>query len=119
MIKNNRKIKIENFKYANIYNLIKKNKVNSQKKVFFIIGSDNLINLHKWFKFKKIMEKINFIIVERPGYRNTLKRSNFFKQYCKFQIKKKVKAESFAQKSWFYYKTKGVNISSSNLRNSL
>ena len=40
-------------------------------------------------------------------------------QYSKFQIKGKVKAESFAQKSWFYYKTKGVNISSSNLRNSL
>ena len=119
LIKNNRKIKIGNFKYANTYNLIKKIKVNSQEKVFFIIGSDNLTNLHKWFKFKKIMEELNFIIVERPGYRNTLKRSNFFKQYSKFQIKGKVKAESFAQKSWFYCKTKGVNISSSNLRNSL
>ena len=57
---------------------IKKIRVNSQENVFFIIGSDNLTNLHKWFKFKKIMEEINFIIVERPGYRNTLKRSNFF-----------------------------------------
>ena len=87
--------------------------------MFFIIGSDNLTNLHKWFKFKKLIEEINFIIVERPGYRNTLKKSKFFKQYCKFQIKGKVKAESFVQKSWFYCKTKGVNISSSNLRNSL
>jgi len=120
LTKTNRKIFIENIKYVSVFQLInkikKKYKVN---KILFIVGSDNLKDLHKWHNFKYVMGNVNFIFIERPGYRNILKKSNFFKKYSNYQVKKKIMIQYLDDKSWVYYKTKGLNISSSILRNSL
>ena len=64
-------------------------------------------------------KQVIFIFIERPGYRNILKKSNFFKKYSNNQVKKKIMIQYLDDKSWVYYKTKGLNISSSILRNSL
>lgn len=34
----------------------------------FIIGSDNLLNLHKWYNYPYLQQYVSFIILPRPGY---------------------------------------------------
>ena len=45
--------------------------LNRDKKfeIFFIMGADNLINFHKWYKWKSIIKKCNILIFDRQGYR--------------------------------------------------
>jgi len=38
------------------------------KKIYLIIGSDNLKNLHLWDEFEKLKELVEFIVVNRDGY---------------------------------------------------
>lgn len=38
------------------------------KKIYLIIGSDNLKSLHLWDKFEKLNELVEFIVVNRDGY---------------------------------------------------
>jgi len=38
------------------------------KKFYFIIGTDNAINLHKWNNYEKLINEITFIIVPRNDY---------------------------------------------------
>ena len=44
---------------------IKKKKI---KNIFFIIGSDNLIDFHKWKSWKKIVKLVKLIVFSRKGY---------------------------------------------------
>ena len=44
---------------------IKKKKI---KNIFFIIGSDNLIQFHKWKSWKKIVKMVKLIVFSRRGY---------------------------------------------------
>ena len=52
--------------------LIKKNKIEN---IFFIIGSDNLITLHKWKSWKKIVKLTKLIVFSRKGYDKKSKKS--------------------------------------------
>lgn len=36
--------------------------------IHFIIGSDNLSEIHTWYKFREIIEQIVLCVVKRPGY---------------------------------------------------
>ena len=71
-------------------------------KYFFLMGADNLVNFHKWHKWKQISEKCNILVFDRYGYK---KKSLNSKTY------KTLKSEKFK----FVYFNK-VNISSSQLR---
>ena len=92
--------KIKSSRTINLINYIKKNNKNSQ--LFFLMGADNLINFHKWHKWKQISEKCNILVFDRYGYK---KKSLNSKTY------KTLKSEKFK----FVYFNK-VNISSSQLR---
>jgi len=35
---------------------------------YLCMGEDSLVNFHKWFRYKDIMERVNLIVAERPGY---------------------------------------------------
>ena len=37
-------------------------------KMFWIIGADNLYNMHKWYKWKKLFYICPIIVFNRPGY---------------------------------------------------
>ena len=71
--KNQKKIKIiylDNIiKSSRIINLInyfiKKKKV---KNIIFIIGSDNLVDFHKWKSWKKIVKLVKLVVFSRKGY---------------------------------------------------
>ena len=78
---------------------IKKKKI---KDIFFIIGSDNLIQFHKWKSWKKIVKLTKLIVFSRRGYDKKSKKSKVAK-YLKNKI--------------IYIKNKPILISSTKLRN--
>jgi len=43
-------------------------KIYEPKKIFFIIGADNLKTLHLWDNFDKLKELVEFIVINRDGY---------------------------------------------------
>ena len=91
IIKSNRTI--------DLINHLKKNK---NFEIFFLMGADNLINFHKWFKSKLISKKCNIIVFDRHGYKkNSLKSKTF---------------NSLTNKTLTFVEFKKVNISSSQLR---
>ena len=92
--------KIRSNKTINLVNYIKKIYKNSN--IYFIMGADNLINFHKWHKWKLIAKKCSIIVFDREGYRSKSLKSIAFKR--------------FGQKNLIFIKFKKVNISSSKLR---
>ena len=66
------------------------------------MGADNLINFHKWHKWKSISKKCNILVLDRKGYRAKSLKSTTFKLLKKRGLN--------------YIRFKKVNISSSQLR---
>jgi nicotinate-nucleotide adenylyltransferase len=91
--------KIHSNKTIDLINYIKKNKLLD---INFIMGADNLINFHKWHKWKLISQKCNILVFDRRGYKAKSLKSITFKQ--------------LNQKNLKFIKFKKVNISSSQLR---
>ena len=58
IIKSSRIIDVINY-------FIKKKKI---KNIYFIIGSDNLVQFHKWKSWKKILKLVKLIVFSRRGY---------------------------------------------------
>jgi len=92
--------KIKSNKTIDLINYFK----NKSKKldIYFIMGADNLINFHKWHKWKLISQKCNILVFDRQGYKAKSLKSITFKQ--------------LNQKNLEFIKFKKVNISSSQLR---
>ena len=70
--------KIKSSRTINLINYIKKNNKNSQ--LFFLMGADNLINFHKWHKWKLISKKCIILVFDRNGYKAKSMKSKTFKQ---------------------------------------
>ena len=92
--KSNSKRTIDQIKY-----LIRKNK---ESKFFLIVGSDNLINFHKWKKWNKIAEISKILVFDRLNYKSKSLKSISFKKLNKKRLQ--------------FINFKKVNISSSQLR---
>ena len=86
-------------KTIDLINYLKKNK---NLEIYFVMGADNLINFHKWFKSKLISEKCNIIVFDRHGYKKNSLKSKTFKR--------------LNNKTLTFVEFKKVNISSSQLR---
>ena len=72
----NPKIKIiNNLDYCSdkhTFNNLKKILKNSEEKSFvYLIGADNLLNFHTWYKWEKIFQLIPIAVFDRPKYKNT------------------------------------------------
>ena len=73
-----------------------------QSEIYFIMGADNLINFHKWYKWKSIIKRCNILIFDRQGYKaKSLKSVTFNKTN---------------NKNLTFVNFNKVNISSSQLR---
>ena len=82
--------------------LIKYLSKKKQNEIYFIMGADNLINFHKWHRWKSIMKKCNILVFDRQGYKaKSLKSVTFNKAN---------------NKSLTFVNFNKVNISSSQLR---
>tara|TARA_B100001057_G_scaffold343000_1_gene343955 strand:- start:2346 stop:2888 length:543 start_codon:yes stop_codon:yes gene_type:complete len=90
---------INSNKTFDLINHISKNKKN---KIYFIMGADNLIKFHKWYKSKSISEKCKIIVFDRYGYKKKSLNSSTYKRLNKENLK--------------FIEFKRVNISSSQLR---
>ena len=90
---------IKSNKTIDLINYLTKNKKNE---IHFLMGADNLINFHKWDKWKLISKKCNIVVFDRHGYKKKSLNSMTFKRLNK----KKLKFIEFDK----------VNISSSQLR---
>jgi len=82
--------------------LIKKKKFNN---IYFIIGSDILLELHKWKSWKKLVKLTKLIVFSRKGYDKKGKLSTVVK-YLK-------------NKNIIYIKNKPILTSSSSIKNKL
>ena len=83
-------------------NLIKYLNRNKKNEVYFLMGADNLINFHKWHKWKTISQKCNIIVFDRHGYKKKSLNSTTYKRVDKKNLK--------------FIEFNKVNISSSKLR---
>lgn len=90
---------IKSNKTINLINHLKKNK---SIEIYFLMGADNLINFHKWHKYKIILKKCNILVFDRHGYKKNSLKSKTFKQLSKTNLE--------------FIEFNKVNISSSQLR---
>ena len=90
---------IKSNKTIDLINYLKKDK---KIEIFFLMGADNLIYFHKWFRSKLISQKCNIIVFDRHGYKKNSLKSKTFKR--------------LNNKTLTFVEFKKVNISSSQLR---
>ena len=104
--KNQKKISVRSFeksvKSNNTFNLLKYIKNKYKKKIFFLMGADNLEEFHKWKNWEKIPKLAKIIIFPRLNY--SLKS-------LKSTVSKKL-----SKKDLIYIKSRKINISSSLIR---
>ena len=91
IIKSSRSIDVVNY-------FIKRKKL---KNIYFIVGSDNLINFHRWKNWKKIVKLVKLIVFSRRGYDKKSKKSTVVK-YLKNKI--------------IFIKNKPIPVSSTKIR---
>tara|TARA_B110000259_G_C13970891_1_gene384655 strand:- start:517 stop:1047 length:531 start_codon:yes stop_codon:yes gene_type:complete len=100
-----KKIKIKFFenkiKSVNTIDLIKYlKKKNKRDKFFLIIGSDNLINFHKWKNWKLLSKLTEIVVFSRKDYDKKAKKSVIMK----------------FMKNLIFFKNKPINISSTQIK---
>jgi len=90
---------IRSNKTIDLINYLRKN---TKLEIYFLMGADNLINFHKWHKWKIISQKCKIIVFDRLGYKKKSLNSISFKR--------------LNGKNLNFINFKKVNISSSQLR---
>lgn len=97
-----------------------KKKINKKTNLFFIIGADNLVQLHQWKEYKKIFSLCTVVVMNRIGYKKPALTSPAAKKFRKTKISLDTLLKMGPkQKEWVYIDNKGINVSSSRLRISL
>ena len=106
IIKSNKLIKVDFYE-----EIIRSNKTidlinylqsKNKSEFYFLMGADNLINFHKWHKWKIISKKCKIVVFDRHGYKKKSLNSVSFKKLNTNNLQ--------------FIKFKKVNISSSQLR---
>tara|TARA_B110000967_G_C18760422_1_gene497530 strand:- start:319 stop:846 length:528 start_codon:yes stop_codon:yes gene_type:complete len=106
--KKNKKIKIKYFEKkinsTNTIDLVKHLNKTLKKNIFFlIIGSDCLINFHKWKKWELLTELTKIVVFSRKDFDDKAKKSVIIKKVKKI----------------IFIKNKQINISSTQIRKKL
>ncbi len=93
--------KIKSSNTIKVINYFRKTK--KQKDLYLILGSDSLLDFHKWTSWKKIVKIAKLIVFSRKGYDKKSKKASVVKYLNKKNI--------------IFIKNKLINISSSNIKN--
>tara|TARA_Y100000748_G_C15453678_1_gene471979 strand:+ start:594 stop:1169 length:576 start_codon:yes stop_codon:yes gene_type:complete len=90
----------------------------SQIKFYWLMGADNLVNFHKWQKWKEIFSKISIVIFRRHGYNNKALKSSTSKTFNNSRIiSSKLSKNNFKElPSWTLVNNKEIKISSTEIR---
>ena len=83
--------------------MIKFLKKQHKYKIFFIIGSDNLINFHKWKSYKELLKLCILVVFSRKGFDTKAQKSIIMRNLKDKNIK--------------FLKKLRVDVSSTQLRN--
>ncbi len=101
-----KKIRVKSFdkliKSSKTIDLIRYIKKNINTKIFFIMGSDSLLNFHRWHKWKEIAEICKIVVFPRTGYTKKTLLSKAVKTLGREKIQ--------------FIRSKSINISSSKIR---
>tara|TARA_Y200000002_G_C22417275_1_gene552323 strand:- start:36 stop:563 length:528 start_codon:yes stop_codon:yes gene_type:complete len=92
--------KIRSSRTINVINYFIKTK--RQKNLCLILGSDNLLNFHKWTSWKNIVKITKLLVFSRKGFDKKSKRS--------------IVVRYLNKKNIIFVKNKPINISSSNIK---
>jgi len=92
--------KIKSVNTFKLLNFIRKK--NKRAKIFFLIGADNLVKLHKWYNWKKIPNLAQIVVFPRKNY--------------SINSPKQIASKKLNKKDLIYMKSKLINISSSLIR---
>ena len=76
--------KIKSSRTIDVINYFRR--VKKQKKLYLILGSDNLLKFHKWTSWKKIVKLVKIIVFSRKGYDKKSKESVVVKYLSKNNI---------------------------------
>tara|TARA_Y100000590_G_C15729705_1_gene1016557 strand:+ start:610 stop:1200 length:591 start_codon:yes stop_codon:yes gene_type:complete len=89
------------------------------QKFFWLMGSDNLINFHKWENWRKIFQEISIIVFKRQGYNdkalNSITKKTFSNYHIKYNHMLLTNFEILP--SWCFLNNYEIKISSSDIRN--
>ena len=90
----------------------------SNIKFFWIMGADNLINFHKWQKWKRIFDEISIVVFKRHGYNIKALKSITNKTFNnKLVSSEKINAAQFNKlPSWIWVNNREIKISSTEIR---
>ena len=72
-------------KTYDLINYLKKKMINTE--LYLLIGADNLVNFHKWKKWRNISKKCNILVFDRYPYKSKALKSLAFKQMDKRKLK--------------------------------
>tara|TARA_Y100000590_G_scaffold148206_1_gene170280 strand:- start:332 stop:907 length:576 start_codon:yes stop_codon:yes gene_type:complete len=87
-------------------------------KFFWLMGADNLINFHKWQKWKQIFNEISVVVFKRHGYNTMALKSIAFRTFSNSRlISNFININEFNKlPSWTWINNKEIKISSSEIR---
>ena len=87
-------------------------------KFFWIMGADNLINFHKWQKWRQIFQEISIVVFKRHGYNNQALKSIACKTFSSFRINSQYLNKNHYNKlpSWAWIDNREIKISSTEIR---
>ena len=109
IIKRHKKIQLKHYedklKSRTSIALLKYLQRTKKYKIFFIIGSDNLINFHKWTNYEKILKLCKLVVFSRKGFDTKAKKSVIIRHLNSKNIK--------------FFKNLKINVSSTQLRNKI
>ena len=86
---------------------------------FWLMGADNLLNFHKWQKWRLIFEDIPIVIFKRHGYNEKALKSIALKTFENYKITTTILDKKYFSKlpAWTWVKNKEIKISSTEIRN--
>tara|TARA_X000000368_G_scaffold198919_1_gene157046 strand:- start:2194 stop:2736 length:543 start_codon:yes stop_codon:yes gene_type:complete len=92
--------KIKSSHTINVINYFKK--IKKQRNLYLILGSDSLLNFHRWTSWKKIVKLTKLVVFSRKGYDKKSKKS--------------ITVKHINKKNIIYINNKSINISSSDIK---
>ncbi len=87
-------------------------------KFFWIMGADNLINFHKWQKWRQIFQEISIVVFKRQGYNNQALKSIACRTFTNYRINfLQINKNDFINlPSWAWVNNREIKISSTEIR---
>ena len=87
-------------------------------KFFWIMGADNLINFHKWQKWRQIFQEVSIVVFKRHGYNNHALKSIACRTFNNYRINSLQINKNHFNKlpSWTWIDNREIKISSTEIR---